>query len=287
MHLQLNSFVQAFFFFLPTVFYAKQAPQILNQQADNNMNNSSTVLQVWVKALRVNHKSTWRKTNKLLRERDGESCEAQAAPGNITFLSHRRFTQFDEGCSPIMCYWRKRPRLQRWWRESLGRPQKRLAKGSAGPLKRVWSSYKMRLTWSQNFLLDAIFFRKVSQSGWGCDVKSSPTSIIWNHLHHTWIIRFFSILFKELTLFIYTWFLYELSVGSISSRSVSPSLPPSLAELLKFAWRAAASKGGLSSFPSKPRSTFFVMVNTKQTNCRALGQIDKRVWLVFEKLLRK
>lgn len=43
-------------------------PWILNQWADDNMNNSSTVLQVWAKALRVNHKSTQRKTNKLLRE---------------------------------------------------------------------------------------------------------------------------------------------------------------------------------------------------------------------------
>lgn len=49
----------SFFFFFPW---------ILNQWADDNMNNSSTVLQVWAKALRVNHKSTQRKTNKLLRE---------------------------------------------------------------------------------------------------------------------------------------------------------------------------------------------------------------------------
>lgn len=157
----------------PYNFVVQQATQILNQQADDNMNNSSTVLQVWVKALRVNHKSTWRKTNKLLRERDEERSDAQAAPGNITFPPHRRFTQLDEGCGPIMCCWRKHPRLQRWWRESLGRRQKGLAKGSTGPLKRVWSSYKMRLTWSQNSLLDAIFFRKVSQLGQGCDVKSS------------------------------------------------------------------------------------------------------------------
>lgn len=138
------------------------AAQILNQWADDNMNNSSTVLQVWVKALRINHKSTQRKTNKLLRDRDGERSDAQAAPGNINSPPRRSFTPLDEGCGPTTRYWRKRPRLQRWWRESLGRRQKGLAKGTAGPSKRVWSSYKMRLTRSQNSLLDAIFFGKVS-----------------------------------------------------------------------------------------------------------------------------
>lgn len=173
--LQPNSpFAQAFSFFLPAVCYTTHAPQILNQRADDNMNNSSAVLQVWVKALRVDHKNTRRKTNKFLRERDAERSDAHAAPGNITSSPHRRFTQLDEGCGPIMHYWRQRPRLQRWWRDSLGWQQKGLAKGSAGPSKRVWSSYKMRLTWSQNSLLDAIFFRKMSH-GRGCDVKRALT----------------------------------------------------------------------------------------------------------------
>lgn len=131
--------------------------------------------------LRVNHKSE-RKTNKFLRERDGERSDAHAAPGNITSSPHRRLTQLDEGCSPIMRYWRKRPRLQRWWRDSLGRRQKGLAKGIAGPSKRVWNSYKTRLTWSQNSLLDAIFFWKVSH-GRGCDVKRALPCVIWNHHH--------------------------------------------------------------------------------------------------------
>lgn len=71
-------------------------------------------------------------------------------------------------------------------------------------------------------------------------------------------------------------------MGSISSRSVSLSL----AEPLKFAWCAAASKGGLSSFPSQPRSVSFVMANNKQTNCWALGLVDTGVQLIFGKLLR-
>lgn len=71
-------------------------------------------------------------------------------------------------------------------------------------------------------------------------------------------------------------------MGSISSRSVSLSL----AEPLKFAWCAAASKGGLSSFPTQPRSASFVVANKKQTNCWALGLVDTGVQLIFGKLLR-
>lgn len=43
------------------------------------MNNSSTVFQVWVKALWVNHKSTQRKTNKLLREQQRKEWRAHCA----------------------------------------------------------------------------------------------------------------------------------------------------------------------------------------------------------------
>lgn len=69
--------------------------------------------------------------------------------------------------------------------------------------------------------------------------------------------------------------------------SLPPSLPPSLAEPLKFASRAAASQGGLSSFPSQPRSASFVTANNKQKNCRAFGMVDTIVRLVLGKLLRK
>lgn len=61
------------------------------------------------------------------------------------------------------------------------------------------------------------------------------------------------------------------------------SLPRRAAE---FAWCAAASKGGLSSFPSQPRSASFVMANNKQTNCWALGLVDTGVRLIFGKLLK-
>lgn len=62
----LNLFQRQQHFLAPVFFFFY--PWILNQWADDNMNNSSTVLQVWAKALRVNHKSTQRKTNKLLEE---------------------------------------------------------------------------------------------------------------------------------------------------------------------------------------------------------------------------
>lgn len=93
---------------------------ILNQWADDNMNNSSTVLQVWAKELRVNHKSTQRKTNKLLRESNRGGSATHAAPGIHAFPPRRCFMQLDEGCGPIMRYWPKRPSLLRWWRKSLG-----------------------------------------------------------------------------------------------------------------------------------------------------------------------
>lgn len=153
---QLNSpFVEAFSFFFPTVFSCHTG---FTDLADDNMNNSSNVLQVWVKALQVNHKSSWRKTNKLLRERDGERSNAHAAPGKITSPPHRRFTQLDEGCGPIIRYWWKHPCLQRWWREFLVRRQKGSVWWKAS--KCVWRSYKMRLMWNQNFFLGAIFFQK-------------------------------------------------------------------------------------------------------------------------------
>lgn len=135
------------------------------------MNNSSTVLQVWVKALRVNHKSTRRKTNKLLRERIGERSDVHVAPGNITSPPHCQFTPLDEGCGPIMRYpavvkggkaWRKVAPALRSVSEAVTR----------------WGWRGAKIPFRVPFSLE-----KWHSLDGSCEVKSSLPCVIWNHHH--------------------------------------------------------------------------------------------------------